>query len=62
MKLKIDKELCIACEACVNLCPKVFAMNDESTKAYVKQDANYDSCDSDEAIDICPVEAISKEE
>ncbi len=59
MKAKIDRDLCIGCGACADTCPDVFAMDEE--KAYVKENAVYDSCDIDDAISGCPVEAISKE-
>jgi ferredoxin len=59
MQLKVDRETCIGCGSCVDLCPDVFEMDDED-KAIVKDDANYDDCDPDEAVDVCPVDAISK--
>ncbi len=59
MALKVDQDSCTGCEACVGLCPDVFEMNDDDL-AQVKADADYSGCDEEEAIDICPVEAISK--
>ncbi|RLG11010.1 ferredoxin [Candidatus Pacearchaeota archaeon] len=53
--VKIDKQKCVGCGACVSICPEAFEMKDG--KAEVKsQDAD---C-IDEAIDSCPVQAISK--
>jgi len=53
--------LCKGCEACVVLCPDVFVMGDDG-KAYVINPDACDTCDCEEAISICPVEAISWEE
>ncbi len=54
--VKIDKEKCIGCGACASICSKVFEMKDE--KANVKTQENTDCVD--EAINACPVKAISK--
>ncbi|MCU0610043.1 MAG: ferredoxin [Chitinispirillaceae bacterium] len=60
MKVKIDAELCIGCELCTVTCPEVFSMA-ENGKAVVKIDTVpediTDSCR--QALDECPVEAIS---
>ncbi len=61
MKVKVIEEKCIGCGVCVNTCPEVFEMNDDN-KAIVVDDADYDSCDVDEAIDNCPTEAIVEDE
>ncbi len=57
---KVTEE-CIACRACVEVASENFAMGN-SGKAYVsKQPENYDlekACDN--AIEVCPVEAIEK--
>jgi len=53
--------LCEGCEACVSLCPGVFEMGDDG-KAHVKNPDACDACDCEEAIRICPVEAIGWEE
>ena len=29
MKLTVDQDLCIACGACIDICPEVFDWNDE---------------------------------
>ncbi|RMG73019.1 MAG: ferredoxin [Nitrospirae bacterium] len=57
----IDWDLCEGCESCVAICPEVFEMGDDG-KAFVKNADACDSCDCQEAIDTCPVEAISWEE
>jgi len=54
----VDPELCIGCESCVELCPEVFEVRDD-VKAYVIGEDKCDSCDCEEAANICPTEAIS---
>jgi ferredoxin len=56
----VDWDLCIGCGSCVELCPEVFELKDE--KAYVKGPDKCDTCNCQEAVEICPVEAISWEE
>lgn len=48
---------CMGCESCVELCPEVFEMNDDGTKALVKDPHSTAKC-VDEAMETCPVEAI----
>ncbi len=57
----IDWDLCEGCESCVAICPEVFEMGDDG-KAFVKNPDACGTCDCQEAIDTCPVEAISWEE
>ena len=56
MAIKIDKEKCIGCGACVAVCPKAFEM--KSDKAAIK-DANSKEACVKEAKETCPVSAIS---
>lgn len=56
-KLLLDWDLCIGCGSCADICPEVFELKDE--KAYVKGPGKCDTCNCQEAIDICPVVAIS---
>jgi ferredoxin len=58
MAIEINEE-CIGCETCVELCPEVFQMNEETEKAVVIAPDSDAEC-VDEAIDSCPVEAITK--
>jgi ferredoxin len=59
--VKVDKNACIGCGACASTCPNVFEMGDDG-KAQVK--AKFDEKKNEkgikEAIDNCPVNAISK--
>ncbi|MFT5702400.1 MAG: ferredoxin [Desulforhopalus sp.] len=57
----IDQEECIGCEACVEVCPSVFAFNDDEGKAYVLDGADAGSDCVDEAIASCPAECITNE-
>lgn len=58
-ELKVDRDICIGCGNCVNLAPDYFKLDDESKSKVIKK---YDEADKDlnkEAIDNCPVDAIS---
>jgi ferredoxin len=60
MPIVIDEDECIGCEACVEICPEVFEMDEDSEKAVVKEpESTLETVQ--EAIDSCPNEAISKE-
>ncbi len=54
----IDFDLCIGCGSCVEVCPQVFEMRDDG-KAYVIAPDKCNTCDCEEAVNICPSEAIS---
>ena len=58
MKITIDQEKCIGCGSCTAVCPDVFELDDNS-KARLKQgkEETDDKC-VQEAVDICPVQAI----
>jgi ferredoxin len=56
----VDWDLCIGCGSCIELCPEVFELRDD--KAVVINAEKCDTCNCQEAIDICPVEAIKWEE
>jgi ferredoxin len=57
----VDYDLCEGCGTCVELCPEVFELRDDD-KAYVIGPDKCDTCDCQEAADMCPVEAITFEE
>jgi ferredoxin len=57
----VDYDLCEGCGTCVELCPEVFELKDDE-KAYVIGIDKCDTCDCQEAADLCPVEAITFEE
>lgn len=58
-KVSIDKEICIGCQHCVEMCPKVFTYNSDEGVAEVNQ-SGVDGCDSDvkDLAKSCPVGAI----
>jgi len=53
----VDLDLCIGCNACVEVCPEVFELKDE--KAYVTASDKCDACNCEQTVDLCPVQAIS---
>lgn len=55
--VKIDKEKCIGCGLCESIAPNVFEI--KNGKAHVKNQKGDESKIKD-AIDSCPVEAISE--
>lgn len=54
--IKIDKNKCIGCGLCESICGEIFVMKDG--KAQVKAQKNLPCVK--EAVDNCPVNAISK--
>ena len=63
MKVKVDSNSCIGCGACTAVCPNVFDFSDEGF-AVVKtpEVSEDDKAGCQDAIDRCPVSAISVEE
>jgi len=57
MAISVDKNLCIACGACVSLCPDVFRINENDGKAEAFSQKNEDCAKG--AASSCPVQAIS---
>jgi ferredoxin len=62
MKVKVDKETCVSCGTCVDICPDIFEMDDDIavTKMDTVSEGLQESCR--EAAESCPVEAIVIEE
>lgn len=58
-KIKIDPDKCIGCGLCASIADKSFRMNDEKMKAEVIDPAGDEKSKIQEAIDSCPVQAIS---
>ena len=58
----IDQDECINCGACVELCPEIFALDENEEKAYVTTPDSEDTPCIEEAIASCPTSCISFEE
>lgn len=60
MKAAIDRDGCISCGLCTEICPKAFRMADDGiAEVYVDTIATEDEADVVEACDNCPVSVIS---
>ena len=62
MKAAVDKDLCLGCGLCPDICPEVFEMDGDKAVAKVVQvpAGAEDACR--DAADQCPAEAIKMEE
>lgn len=62
MRAFVDKELCIGCGLCEDICPEVFSIGDDgkavATDDQIPEDIIEDARD---AMDQCPTEAITIE-
>jgi ferredoxin len=54
----IDYDLCIGCGHCSEVCPEVFELGDDEKSTVIGPD-KCGTCNCQEAIDTCPVQAIS---
>jgi ferredoxin len=54
----IDYDPCIGCGHCSEVCPKVFELGDDQKSTVIGPDKCV-TCNCQEAIDTCPVQAIS---
>lgn len=62
MKANIDREGCISCGLCAEICPKVFRMSDDGlAEVYVDVVPPDAESDALEAQDNCPVSVITVE-
>jgi len=60
MDIKVDADLCTGCGLCEETCPEIFKLNEDDDIAEVAK-TDYDDNDEEcieEAIEICPTEAI----
>ncbi|MEE8324933.1 MAG: ferredoxin [Candidatus Humimicrobiaceae bacterium] len=63
MKVLIDVDLCTGCGLCEETCPDIFKLNEDDDVAEITK-TDYDENDEEcleEAIEICPTEAILTE-
>ncbi|HIE43648.1 MAG TPA: ferredoxin [Candidatus Omnitrophica bacterium] len=59
MKVKIDPEICTGCGLCADNCPDVFELSDDVAEVIVDEvPQEAEDCARD-AVDDCPVDAIS---
>ncbi|MEW6416617.1 MAG: ferredoxin [Nitrospirota bacterium] len=56
----VNEELCEGCATCQETCPEVFQVGDDE-KAHVIGPDKLDTCNVQEAIELCPTQAITLE-
>ncbi len=56
--VRIDKDECIGCQSCFEICPEVFGFDDDEEKAYVLENFDQDADCAEEAAASCPAECI----
>ena len=60
MKGRVDKDICIGCGLCPDICPEVFRMDDDGKAVAADNEIPDDVINSaKEAEQQCPVEAIT---
>lgn len=57
----IDKDECIGCQSCVEVCPDVFGFDEDEEKAYVLEDFDENADCAEEAQASCPADCITIE-
>ena len=61
MKYVVDKETCIGCGMCASICPEVFSMGDDDKAEAISESTIETESAANEAMESCPVAAISAE-
>ncbi len=59
MKAEVDQNVCTGCGLCPETCPEVFEMDGDTAKVKVKLVPKQAESTCREAMEGCPVEAIS---
>ncbi len=59
MKPKVNQELCIGCGQCEAICPEVFRLDDGKSHVLEITDYAVFKDKIEQAVDACPVQAIS---
>ena len=58
MKAKIDRDGCIGCGMCTEICPEVFEMADDGLARVAKEPSESSIGKAKEAAESCPVQVI----
>jgi len=61
MRVIVDKELCTGCGLCVDTCPEVFEMGDDTAQVIADPIPESAETAARQAADECPIEAIKVE-
>lgn len=62
MIAKVDKDSCIGCGMCIDICPEAFKYDDDYKSECTMEEIPEELTEKvAEAIDVCPVEAISED-
>lgn len=60
MKTRLDKGLCIGCELCTDIAPRIYRMDSDGKAMALKSELDADDGElAAEAADGCPTDAIS---
>lgn len=60
MKAIVDRDVCIGCGLCADLCPSVYEMDAEGISVAITTDIPAESAnDAEQAMEQCPVGAIT---
>ena len=62
MKPVVDLDKCTGCGTCMALCPQTFEFNSDGKSRVVDELGCQKGCDCQQAVDSCPVGAISLQE
>jgi len=62
MKVRVDEELCVGDETCVEICPEIFEMQGDVAAAKMEEVPEELEGACKEAAESCPVDAILIEE
>lgn len=62
MKAIVDKETCIGCGACIDICPEVYRWDDDKAEVYKDPVPEEHEDAAREGAEACPVDAIEIQE